>query len=260
MNLTRDIIITRYDKGKVKETSDIIVREYPLTIIFNGEELVTLLCSPKSLHYLALGFLLSEGIIKEKSEIESINIEEKQECSLIYIRTCGDRKLSLYEKSKYSLMKTSSGAATMDNNFGQELFIKNHVTIHYKNIIDLMDSFISRSEIFQNTGGVHSAALADGDSILLFHEDVGRHNALDKVIGEAFDKGINYKDKFILTSGRISSEMLSKAAKRGISVFISRSAPMDLALKLGGKINMTIIGFVRGQRMNIYTGKERVTF
>ena len=260
MNFTREIILTRYDNGKLEETPDIVVCEYPLTIYLNEEEIVTLLCSPKSLDYLTLGFLLSEGIIKEKSGINSIEIDEEKGAA--YVNLPEDEESFRYFKEKIRTVKGCSGGNIFNNasDSTQYICLDSKLQIPYKNILHLMKSFTEKSEVFQNTGGVHSAALSDGENILIFNEDVGRHNALDKVIGEAFTKDINFSDKIILTSGRVSSEMLVKSAKRNISIMVSRSAPMDLALKIGEEINMTIVGFVRGQRMNVYTGKERIIF
>jgi FdhD protein len=136
--------------------------------------------------------------------------------------------------------------------------INSDLKISYDKILYLMKEFAAKSQIFQSTGGVHSAALSQGEEILFFQEDVGRHNALDKVLGEAFMKDVDFSKMLLLTSGRISSEMLLKAGKRGISTVVSRSAPMDLALKMGMELNMTIVGFARGQRMNVYTGRERI--
>jgi len=121
-----------------------------------------------------------------------------------------------------------------------------------------MRDFNKRSELFLNTGGVHSVALGTDEGILLFHEDVGRHNAMDKTIGEASLKNIELFDKTVLTSGRVSSEMLIKAAKGQIPVIVSRSAPTDLAVELANNLGITIIGFARGQRMNIYSNPGRV--
>lgn len=258
MNLTREIILTRYDRGNIEEVPDIVVREYPLTIYLNGEEMVTLLCSPKSLEYLTLGFLLSEGMIKERTEINSIKINEEK--GVAYVKVTGDKTGSKYFMGK-RMLTTGCGRGTIFYNVYDSMQCKpleNQLKVSYKSILSSMKDFAAKSEVFQNTGGVHSAALSDGENILIFHEDVGRHNALDKVIGEAFAKEINFEDKILFTSGRISSEMLIKAAKQGVSIVVSRSAPMDLALKIGNEVNMTIVGFVRGQRMNIYTGKERV--
>lgn len=260
MKFTRKIILTRIDKEKIEETSDIVVCEYPLTIYLNGEEIATLLCLPKSLDYLTFGFLFSEGMIKHISDIKSVKIDEEKGKAFINIEK--DEGSFPYLKRKKSVTTGSSGGTIFNNicDCVQCKPLDNNIQIHYKKILSLMNNFTSKSEVFQDTGGVHSAALSNGDEMLIFHEDVGRHNALDKVIGEAFIKEVDYKDKIALTSGRISSEMLMKVAKRNISILVSRSAPMDLALKIGKEINMTIIGFVRGQRMNIYSGKERIIF
>lgn len=258
MEFTRQILLTRYDRGIVEEKEDVVVREYPLTIYLNGEELVTLLCSPAALDFLALGFLISEGIINKKEEIESIRIDEAK--GVAYVKTSAPKDMAKYFMGK-RMLTTGCGRGTIFYNIYDSMackIIENDFKITYTKVLSLMKEFSSKSEVFENTGGVHSAALSQGEDILVFHEDVGRHNALDKVLGEAFVKDMNFSQMLLLTSGRISSEMLLKAGKRGISIVVSRSAPMDLSLKMGMEMNMTIVGFARGHRMNVYTGKERI--
>lgn len=258
MMLQREIMLTRYDKGSVSKVTDVVVCEYPFTIHVNEEEMVTLLCSPKDLNYLALGYLLSEGVIKEKSDIAGVNIDEEK--GTAYVNLSGDVRDIEYLRGERRKTKVCSGGTVFNHRYDSEQLapLTNKLHINYSKILFLMNEFASKSELFQDTGGVHGAALSDGERILIFNEDVGRHNALDKVIGEAFSKGLSFEDKVVLTSGRISSEMLIKTARRNISIIVSRSAPMDLALKIGKGINMTIIGFARGQRMNIYSGNERI--
>ncbi len=123
---------------------------------------------------------------------------------------------------------------------------------------NLAEELEGRSQLFRKTGGVHSAALAVDGKILLFHEDVGRHNTLDKIMGQCFLEEIPLEDKLIVFSGRISSEVLLKTAKMGISVIISRSAPTDLALDLAEDLGITVVGFARGKQFNVYTHPERV--
>jgi len=258
MELTRQVIVTRYDRGNIEEKEDLVVREYPLTIYLNDEELVTLLCSPAGLDYLTMGFLLSEGIISRKDEIKSLRIDESK--GVAYVKTTTSKDMAKYFMGK-RMLTTGCGRGTIFYNVYDSMNcspINSSLRIQYGKILTLMKEFSSKSEVFENTGGVHSAALSQGDEILIFHEDVGRHNALDKVLGEAFMKDLDFSRMILLTSGRISSEMLLKAGKRGIAIVVSRSAPMDLALKMGMELNITVVGFVRGQRMNIYTSRERI--
>lgn len=236
MELTREIRLLKYDGESSSEAADIVVREYPLTIFLNGEKLVTLLCSPEALDFLVYGFLISENIIKDKKEITAINVNEEKGIANVFTT-----------QQKNNITGSCSPA-------------KEGLKIEAKKLIALMKEFSTASEVFQSTGGVHSAALSDGKDILIYHEDVGRHNALDKVLGEAFVNNVLFTDKLILTSGRISSEILTKAVKRGIPMVVSRSAPMDLALQIGEEMNTTIVGFVRGNRMNVYTGGSRILF
>jgi FdhD protein len=123
------------------------------------------------------------------------------------------------------------------------------------NIISLLEE---RSQTFRHTGGVHSAALASRSSLLLMFEDIGRHNAVDKVLGRAFLDELVREDKCLALSGRIASEILIKAVRSHIPVLLSRSAPTDLTLSLAEEFNITIVGFARGQNLNIYTHPERI--
>lgn len=258
MELTRDINIIRYDNGTISNIDDIVVKEYALTIIVDGEEFITLLCTPASLDCLTVGFLLSESIIKSCNDIKRIRVDEDR----------GISEVITFESS--TIAKRLSGKRTMTTGCGKGSTFYNavdsiscrkvtgEIEIRGKELLELMKEFNKRSELFQNTGGVHSVALASPSGILLFHEDVGRHNAMDKVIGEAGLKALGLTDKLVLTSGRISSEMLIKATKAQIPIIISRSAPTDLAVELAAQLGITVIGFARGQRMNIYSNAGRI--
>jgi len=121
-----------------------------------------------------------------------------------------------------------------------------------------MESLQQQAVLFKATGGVHSAALADTEKILFFCEDIGRHNAIDKIIGEAIKAGTATDDKIIVSSGRLSSEILLKAAKLQIQMLVSRAAPTSLSIELAESLNITLVGFVRGKRINIYSHGWRI--
>ena len=258
MELTRDIKITRYDNGIISDADEIIVREYALTVFLDGEEFITLLCTPSGLDCLIVGFLLSEGIIKSKDDIKSVRLDEEK----------GIAEVAAYESS--IIAKRLHGKRTVTTGCGRGSSFYNAVdaigcrkvsgdkTADAKAIIELIREFNKRSELFLSTGGAHSVALAGDSGILLFQEDIGRHNAVDKVIGEAALKGIDLSDKVMLTSGRISSEMLIKSAKGQIPIIVSRSAPTDLAVELAERLGISVVGFARGQRMNVYSSPMRI--
>jgi FdhD protein len=236
---------------------DIIVREFPLTIMLNDLELVTLLCSPADLKYLALGFLFSEGLLKSKKDVRRVTVDERK--GVVRVETTADmtadgeavfkrlitpgcgRGASFYSAADTGLEKVESG-----------------LTVTAAEIFELMKHFQHRSLVFRTTGGVHSAALCDKANILVFHEDIGRHNAIDKIFGQCFDHDLPVEEHLILTSGRISSEIVVKVARRKVPVLISKSAPTSAGVRLAGELGITLIGFVRGARMNVYTHDVRV--
>lgn len=258
MKDVKEVKIARVNIDKVTKENDIVIVEFPFTIFVNDEEIITLLCSPNSLKELAVGFLHSEGFITSLSDIDRIYIDEEKGLGYVYINNINE--FSKIFRGKRTIT-SGCGKGTVFYNVLDSFKsrrIEKPLDIGLESIKSLMRIFNKRSETFLKTGGVHSCALCSKEDILIFYEDIGRHNALDKVLGKALLDGIDTKDKVILTSGRISSEILIKAAKRQIPVIISRSAPTSLAVEIAEKLGITLIGFARGERMNIYTNSSVV--
>jgi FdhD protein len=250
--------ILRISEGGKKRIDDIIVREFPLTLVLNNQELVTFLCTPIHLDYLAAGFLFSEGLLKNKDEIKKITVDEKR--GVVRLETREDTKEA--DELVFKRLITSGcgrGASfySAADVAGQNK-VESKTSISAGEVFELVKDFQHRSQIFRTTGGVHSAALCETEKIVIFSEDIGRHNAIDKIFGECLLKGIPPDGKIVLTSGRVSSEILFKIARRNIPLLISRSAPTDMGVKLADELGVTLIGFVRGRRMNIYANDWRV--
>ncbi len=255
MHLTQQFQITRYDRGEVIVKDDLVVEEYPLTIKVNGHRTAAVLCSPDALEPLVLGFLLSEGVVKSHREVASLSIDEEE--SIAEVELLDRSYVPLQDQERTRSSGCGKGAIYLDV---VTTCKRNESPVRFsaRSILDLSNEFNKESELFLATGGVHSAAIANGEELLFFHEDIGRHNAVDKVIGAADLGGVDIGDKMLLCSGRISSEMLIKAAKRSIPVVVSRSAPTGLAVELALRLKVTLIGFARGAKMNIYSAPERV--
>jgi len=246
------------DEGR-EVIEDFLIEEYPLTIFLNGKELVTLLCTPENLKPLVLGFLHGEGIIKRPEDVVSWNLDEQKGIAEIKTEKTDTLAERLYEKR---IIPTGCGKGSIFFNAVDALGrkpVESSLKIKAENVHLLLKKLLHASQIFQSTGAVHSVALCSEAEILALSEDVARHNAIDKVIGLCLLNNISPKDKIIVVTGRISSEMLSKVAKLEIPILISKSAPTNLAVEMAEKLGVTLVGFVRGKRMNIYTKGERIT-
>jgi FdhD protein len=245
------------DKGREK-TDDIVTRELPLTIILNNEELVTLLCTPVNLKYLTAGYLQSEGIIGGQDEISRITVDERK--GIVRLETREDRGLASDMAYKRVLTSGCGRGASFYSyaDIHEGLKVESQLSVTQEELFHLLNDFQHRSDMYRDTGGVHSAAVCDREKILVFADDIGRHNAVDKVFGECLLNGILTQDRLVFTSGRISSEILVKVARRNVPILISRSAPTDLGVRLADQTGITLVGFARGHRMNIYTHNWRV--
>ena len=245
------------DKDR-REIQEVVTREFSLTIVLNHHEIVTLLCTPKDLKWLAAGYLASEGLIQDKAQIKKITLNESK--GVIHVETKG-RKMADAEPLTKKLIASSGGRGVTARDLSDALpraKITSQMNIASNDVFNMLRDFQGRSDVFKATGGVHSAALCDTNSILLFTEDIGRHNAIDEIFGSCLLEDIPLNERGIITSGRVSSEILLKVAKRNIPVLISKSAPTDVAVKLAENWGITLIGFVRGTKMNVYAGSWRV--
>ena len=254
--LSTGIKVEHYDNGRIEDSSDTVVIEIPLTIVLNGNEIVTMLCSPAARRELAAGYLQSEGLINKAADIKSIeasgntisvvadNVPWDMDLSRRSIYSSGGKGIS---PQTASLDATSPVTAT-------------GMKISATAILKAMTDFQKSALTFQHTGGTHSAALWDGRKILYFSEDIGRHNAIDKIFGKCLLENIDLEGKSLISSGRVSSEILLKIARRGIRVLISKSAPTDAGVRLAREAGITLVGFARGNRFNIYSGSERIEY
>ncbi len=260
MSYIREYNILRINRDNQSEEKDVVVVETPFTIFINDKEIITLLCTPKSLEELSIGFIASEGFIDDVDDIKHISID--QQTFICHIILKKESKFAERFQGKRTIT-SGCGKGTIFYNILDSFKskkIENPLEIDISMIKENMRDFNRRSELFLETGGVHSCGLYDMDKILIFEEDIGRHNALDKIIGKSLKENINLKDKIIFTSGRISSEILIKVAKREISTIVSRSAPTSLAIDMAKELGINLIGFVRGEKLNIYTNIKNMIY
>ncbi|MFO7995850.1 MAG: formate dehydrogenase accessory sulfurtransferase FdhD [Dehalococcoidia bacterium] len=249
-------ILKLTDKGG-SSTEELVARESPLTIILNDQELVTLLCSPADLTYLAVGFLSSEGLLKDKDEIRNILVDDER--GVVRLETTGDNALSQDVLFKRFISSgCGRGASFYSPADATSQKVESQMEISTEEVLDLVHRFQHGSHLYLATHGVHSAALCNRKGMLVFSEDIGRHNAIDKIFGKCLLEDISIDDRVVITSGRISSEILHKVAKRGIPIVISISAPTNLGVRIADTLGITLVASVRGRRMNIYTHAERI--
>jgi FdhD protein len=252
--------ITRYQNGTLEEVEDFIVTEAPFTIKLNQTEFATLVCTPEYIEDLVIGFLASEGVIRTMADIENVWIQERE--GFVHVKT--NYTNPLYEKFHSKRYITSCcGKSRQGFVFFNDARLSHHfkqinVQLTVKDCFRLMKELQASSQVFKETGGVHNAVLCTKEGVVLSRLDVGRHNALDKLYGYCLRQHISLRDKVIVFSGRISSEIITKVAKIGCEVVLSKSAPTDLALDLAEELGMTTVGFIRNDTLNVYTRPERI--
>ncbi|UCD15222.1 MAG: formate dehydrogenase accessory sulfurtransferase FdhD [Candidatus Omnitrophota bacterium] len=250
ISVTEKAKITRITKNTKRSVKDSLVNEIPLKIVVNGRKLLTLMCLPADLEDLVYGFLFSSGIIRKPADIKKLVIN-KHTANVRLAASCKIKNISSYKT--YS----SSGSKEITT-LPKTPKIVTAFKISFSDITALMDKFLNTSGIYSKTGGVHSAALTDGRKILIFKDDVGRHNAIDKVIGCMLTKNIPFHNKAIITSGRISSEIVSKIQKCAIPVAISKSAVTTKAVVLAKKGGLTLVKANKNSSLNVYCNETRM--
>lgn len=250
-------VIIQFQDGKREQTTHPVSEEVPLTIDLNGRELATLLCSPTYIRNLVTGFLYTSGLLQRIVSIRSLTVDRERWKVEVEMQQDG-----LGEDMVFKRVYTSGcGKGVLFHN-PMDLVgwyrLDDDFRINEKDIFNLMQTFQTQSQEHRLTRGVHSAALVSTDEIMIFRDDIGRHNAIDKVVGEALYRGTGFSNRILLTSGRISSEILSKALRCRMPVIAAAGAPTNQAVKIARQMNITLLGRVRGSRMNLYSGEERI--
>lgn len=245
---------------EVKTTEEPVIEEIPLTIYLNGSELVTMLAGAGEEDYLVTGFLATEGIIQEAKDIKTLAIDVVQ--GVIHVTTVSG-ETAAEKKFLKRYLTACCGKGRSAFYFANDVLtaktVNNALTLTPKEAMHYSDLLEAASETFRLTGGVHSGALAAAGKLVCWSQDIGRHNVFDKLYGRCLKEGISTHDKVLVFSGRVSSEILLKVSKMNIAVIIARSAPTSLAIDMAEELGVTVIGFARGQRLNVYSHRERVT-
>jgi len=257
-SLCEIVQVSQITKSGRKSSPVAVVREIPLTIFLNDHEIVTLLCTGAHVESLAVGFLTSEGLLRDRGRLGGVEVDHSRHI----VRVSSSEDAAFAERLLGRRIITSGcGKGTIFYHVLDSLQsrpVEHHVPLRADQVRHLMGELNRRSELYRRSRGVHNCALALPEKIVLFRADIGRHNAVDMIIGECFLAGLSTQDKLLLTTGRITSEILIKCAKGGIPALISRSAATSLALQLARDLKMTVIGYVRGGNMVVYAGGEHI--
>jgi FdhD protein len=257
-SLSLDVEVLRISKDRCRRSRVAVVREIPLTIFLNDREIVTLLCTGAHLKSLAVGFLKSEGLLQQRSNLQKVEVDDDRQTVWVFTDDRTELAEQLFGKRT---LTSGCGKGTIFYNVLDSLQsqpLENQLTIRVDQVRQLMSELHGRSELYRRSRGVHNCGLANTEQILIFHTDIGRHNAVDMIIGECFLNEVPTNDKILVTTGRITSEILIKAAKMHIPMLLSRSAATSLSLDLAHTLNMTVIGYVRGGSILAYTGGENL--
>jgi len=245
-------------KNSIEPLKDEIVVEDRIELYINDEHYAVFSSSPSQVKELVIGHLLAEGIINKPEEIVCLEIS-KGKASVLLTKKA---KLGFSEKPRLILTECGSGALRIP----PHLWMKTRrgknaasARINFQIILEAVEALNSRACVFRRTGGTHASALLDENGkVIAFSEDIGRHNAIDKVIGAAALEGADFGRALLASTGRLTSEMVVKAACIGIPVIVSIAAPTDKGIKIAEMVGLTLIGFARGGRFNIYTHPERI--
>ena len=253
-SLTKTIL--GFDEN-LKSLKTTVIREKSLTIFLNNQEIVTLMTIGDHPKYLAIGYLLNQNMLKSKDKIKSIIYDE--DLDTVIVKT--NNKTNYEKRLKKKI--TTSGCA-LGTVFGdiyeeiQKIKIVSNIKINHKWIYEISKKITLTPSLYLDAGAIHGCVIIKKNTPIIYMEDVGRHNAVDKIAGYMFLNNIKSKDKIFYTTGRLTSEMIIKTVKMNIPILISRSGFTAWGVELASKANLTLIGRAKGKRFTVLSGKHRI--
>jgi FdhD protein len=242
-----------------KEVGAAIVYERPLTLFLNGQEIVTMMTIGDHPDYLALGYLLNQNMLKPEDVVTSV--EHDPELEVVVVRTEGETNFEEKLKKKVRTSGCAQGTVFGDlmEKFDQ-VRLPEDAVLRISWLYNLMRRINTLPSLYLKAGAIHGCALCEADDVLLYMEDVGRHNAVDKIAGYMHRHGIGPEGKIFYTTGRLTSEMIIKTVQMGIPILISRSGFTAWGVELARKAGLTLIGRAKGRRFLALSGAERIVF
>ena len=245
-----DVVCNRFSGVRWGRTSVHVPGEMALTIYVNRRELVTILCTPTKLNCLVFGFLYAEGIISGIGDVASIRLCEEESLADVMLNNPG------FEWPMQRTLTSGCGGGSTFKTQAQR--VDSDLVAAPKQVLSLMKQFQKQMVLYRLCGGVHTSALSDTKSLLVVAEDIGRHNTLDKIQGECLLRGLSTRDRLLLSTGRVSSEMLLKAARMLAPVVVSRHSPTGSAVSLARDLGIALVGQARGGCLSVYSHPERL--
>ncbi|HEX8991270.1 MAG TPA: formate dehydrogenase accessory sulfurtransferase FdhD [Anaerolineales bacterium] len=244
----------RYEFNKWEALDAETIVETPVSLTINGAAWLSFMCTPVELEALAVGFLYDEGVIGGMNEVADVRVCEHGDNVDVWLNRSVEQPKSWRRTSG-----CTGGVTAVDLLARPDVsFDPGSPRVPSSTIGHLVEMLFESQELYRETGGVHTSALSDGEKILLAAEDIGRHNTLDKIAGLCLMRNIWPETRILITTGRISSEMLQKAARLQAPILISRTSPSSLSIEMAERYGITLIGYARRQRFNVYTNAQRV--
>jgi FdhD protein len=261
----REIQVSRVNVSEktIQQKTDYVAEETPLHIFLNKRHYGTILCSPNQQKEMVIGHLLSEGVLKSTEEIHTLHLKKDGKC-LLTLNPEIKAETRISKSNRFSRLIVSACGSPIYRSLSEIMEeiskLESSLKVDANIIFQAVQSLNTIAENFRKTGGVHVAAIYDKKGNLqVIAEDVGRHNAVDKAIGAAAIKNMDLNNMFLTLSGRLTGDLVIKAARLKIQIIGSLSAAISSGIDTAELTNVTLVGFVRGKRMNVYTAKERIT-
>jgi FdhD protein len=245
----------KYEFRKWESLDAETIVETPVSLTVNGQVWLTFMCTPVDLEAMAVGFLYNENIIETMNEVEDVRVCEHGDNVDVWLNHSVEQPTSWRRTSGCTGGVTAVDAlARVDISFsGDQPRVQPEAVGH------LVEQFFEAQTLYRKTGGVHSSALSDGEKIVVIADDIGRHNTLDKISGLCLLNDISPETRILITTGRISSEMLQKAARMSSPILISRTSPSSLSIEMAERYGITLIGYARRHRFSVYSNPQRVS-
>ena len=253
MKTTKQIEYTFFRNGDPEVVPAEVIVEKPVSLTVNGDMWLTLMCTPVDLEALVIGFLYNEAIIQGMQDVVDVRPCENGDNVDVWLTHSVEQPKNWRKTSG-----CTGGVTSQTESSAQTARQTNGASVSPAQVAALAASLFDAQDLYKQTGGVHTSALSDGKKILLSAEDIGRHNTLDKIAGLYLMHKPVLAHKVLLTTGRISSEMIQKAAKIGASIVISRTSPSSLSVEIAEREGITLIGYARRDRFTVYTHPQRI--